>query len=95
MSPDSMIDELTEELAKANQAIASLTEQLRDKWMPMSTPPTGDKLYLIFAPSADKEKPLITAAWWSPESNRWEIIARRWADAVTHWMELPNPPIPS
>lgn len=56
--------------------------------------PTEDALYLIHAPSLDPEKPFIHTSWFNPDNDmEWELIPSPWADAVTHWMLLPKPPI--
>ena len=58
--------------------------------------PEEEGLYLIYAPSADPEKPLIFSAWWHLSDNpewykRWGLV-KMWSDAVTYWMPLPDPP---
>jgi len=54
--------------------------------------PTVDGMHLVYAPTADDQIPLITVAWWSPKNARWELIIAMFADAITHWMPLPEPP---
>ena len=54
--------------------------------------PPDDGFYLVFAPSADPERPLIAMAFWSSKESRWELVLKYWAEAITHWQELPDPP---
>lgn len=55
--------------------------------------PDKDALYLIHAPSLDKEKPLIHCAWYDPNGSGWSLLAKCWCEAITHWMPLPEPPV--
>lgn len=63
-----------------------------DGWVPVKTKPTFDGMCLVYAPSADPDKPLITCAWWDLENKSWSLINTYWAKAITHWMPLPAPP---
>ncbi len=58
--------------------------------------PTRDDRYLVYAPSADPDKPLIITAWYNPTNptNPWSLLPEIWIDAITHWMEIPKPPPP-
>lgn len=62
-------------------------------WTPMTTPPTADMLYLVYAPSADPDRPLIHVAWWDIEGGHWSLLPSAWLSAITHWMPLPAPPL--
>ena len=56
-------------------------------------PKTGT--YLIYAPSADPNSPLIVSCWWEDGTEfpkGWGLV-EVWRDAVTHWMPLPPPPV--
>ena len=57
--------------------------------------PKRDSLYIIFAPSADKNKPLKQCAWYDPSGYGWSLLPIVWIKAITHWMELPEDPEPS
>ena len=49
--------------------------------------PTEDALYLVYAPNR------IETSWYNSSKDRvWQEIPKVWADAVTHWMPLPEPP---
>ena len=52
--------------------------------------PAEDTAVIIYAPSMDPDKPLIVIAWYDPASG-FSLIPV-WAEAVTHWMYLPEPP---
>ena len=54
--------------------------------------PKKDALYLIYAPSADPDKPFIHVAWFNPKNKLWTLNLQIWIDAMTHWMPLPEPP---
>ena len=62
------------------------------RWHPVAERLPEDKLtqVLIYAPSLDPEKPLLTMTWW--EQGRGFMLVPVWAEAVTHWMYLPEPP---
>ena len=64
------------------------------KWISVESElPKKEGLYLIYAPSADPESPLLMTAWYYPDnkSHIWGLV-KCWANAVTHWMPLPLPP---
>ncbi len=63
------------------------------KWhrWPDEKPPEDD-LYIIYAPSMDPEKPLITVAWYDPRIDEWSLLPEVWIDAIHSWMFLPDPP---
>ncbi len=64
-----------------------------NEWIPLSErlPPRDDR-YLVYAPSADPDKPMILIAWFHPDSKKWSLILEIWSSAITHWMEVPGPP---
>ena len=50
-------------------------------------------VYLVHAPSAEPNDPLIVTSFWHGPPLGWGIpLPRHWAEAVTHWMPLPAPP---
>lgn len=53
--------------------------------------PDKDYRYLVYAESADEEKPLIAIAWYTPGFG-WNLLAPEWCDAITHWMPVPPGP---
>jgi hypothetical protein len=53
--------------------------------------PDEDGLVFIYAPSADKNKPLKQTAWYDPKYG-WSLLPQIWIDAITHWMYLPEDP---
>jgi hypothetical protein len=66
------------------------------KWIQFNTQkPSDDGMHLIYAPSADPQRPFIATAWWSEPNQQWEMLIDYWANAVTHWMPLPTPPAAS
>lgn len=60
-------------------------------WVPISTPPTEDGLYLYHCLTADPASPLIHIGWYTP-GNGWTFVPSYWAPHITHWMPLPDPP---
>jgi hypothetical protein len=57
--------------------------------------PSESGKYIILAPSADPDKPLITIAWFEPSVVfGWSLLTPHWIIATTHWMPLPTPPTP-
>ena len=62
-------------------------------WVPVSERlPDKDALYIVHAPSADPEKPMIHVAWYEPNGYGWSILPKVWIDAITHWMPMPDAP---
>lgn len=61
-------------------------------WTPIATLPERDASYLVFCRSADPRSPLTTTAWFQPGVG-WSALPQCWVEAITHWMELPKPPI--
>ena len=61
-------------------------------WHPMSERPLSSGRYLIYARSADPERPLITVAWYDTDDGTWLGIIPYWLRAASHWMPLPPPP---
>ena len=53
--------------------------------------PQQDSLYLVCCGTADSGKPLITTAWYDPDFG-WSLLPEAWMSAISHWMELPEPP---
>lgn len=51
--------------------------------------PKEDGGVMIFAPSADPEKPLVTKAWYDPNYG-WSMLPPNWINAITHWRSLPK-----
>ena len=68
------------------------------KWRKLSDgPPPKSGPYIIHAPSADPDAPLICIAWWEdgstpPLSKGWSLMIDSFIPAITHWMPLPEPP---
>jgi len=61
-------------------------------WIPIKDRlPEEDGKYLIHAPSADKEKPFITVAWYEPDLPGWSMLPECWLKAITHWAALDPP----
>lgn len=54
--------------------------------------PEKDAPYLVFAESADPDKPFIQIAWYKPDGFGWSLIPATWVKALTHWMPLPARP---
>jgi hypothetical protein len=54
--------------------------------------PPEDGKYIVYAPSADDEKPLIAMAWWHAEANAWGLLPQVWCDGIEQWMPLPSRP---
>jgi hypothetical protein len=48
--------------------------------------------YIVHTPTADPSIPYIGMGWYDPVEGRWTLIPKVWADAVTHWMPLPELP---
>ena len=62
------------------------------KWISMKRrKPKGDGRALVFAPSCDPKKPFVAMAWWT-DGEGWLHIPGVWADAITYWRPLPDPP---
>ena len=66
------------------------------KWRKLSDgPPPKPGSYIIHAPSADPDLPLICVAWWEDGSEYprgWSLMSETFIPAITHWMPLPKPP---
>ena len=54
--------------------------------------PTEDKLYIVYAPSMDKDKPFLRTAWYDPSGFGWSLMPAVFIDVIEAWMELPEPP---
>lgn len=61
-------------------------------WRQLSDEQPTEGLHLVYAASADPDRPLIVTAWWHAAEKQWSIINEYWAKAVTHWMPLPPAP---
>lgn len=59
-----------------------------------SEQPKAEGSYLVYAPSADIDKPLVAIAWFTPGEG-WSLLPQCWCNAITHWMPKPPPPNPS
>jgi hypothetical protein len=53
--------------------------------------PAKDGLYMVYAPSADPDKPVLALAWYHTKGY-WSLLPKVWCLAITHWMEMPQPP---
>ena len=53
--------------------------------------PIKEEMYIVYAPSMNKNKPFINIAWFGRQGE-WELLPPPWAKAITHWMPLPGPP---
>lgn len=66
------------------------------RWTALPRVPETSGSKLVYAPSADPEKPLICCAWYEAEGTEnepgWSLLPAHWLAAITHWMELPAPP---
>lgn len=51
---------------------------------------------LVCAPSSRKGKPFINIAFYDYRDRRWilfdKYLTDTWAELVTHWMPIPDPP---
>jgi len=54
--------------------------------------PEEDYRYLVTGTTQDITKPFILIAWFTPHIGEWELIMQPFAEAVTHWMPLPEAP---
>ncbi len=64
----------------------------KSAWVSVKERLPKEGMALIYAASSDPQSPLIMTAWWNEERQRWDLINEYWGKAVTHWMELPDPP---
>ena len=48
---------------------------------------------LVYIKSKEMGKPFIGIAWYDKESTEWGLVMQGWADSITHWMPLPEPPV--
>lgn len=62
------------------------------KWQMSRTPPEKTGAYLIYAPSANPNAPLIMVVDYHPVHG-WTGLPSVWVRAITHWMPLPKPPM--
>lgn len=62
-------------------------------WHPIDEPPEEPGVYIVFAASADPDKPLKVATWYDPVDGWFEIIPY-WRKALSHWIEMPPDPHP-
>jgi hypothetical protein len=64
------------------------------KWISVEEKlPEKGARYLVYALSADENRPLITIARYDPNGFGWSLLPKIWIPAITHWMELPAPPV--
>ncbi len=62
-------------------------------WHPYpETKPPKTGPYLVHVPTGDPDSPLIWCAWYEPAADSFSLRPAKFADAITHWMELPDPP---
>ncbi len=62
-------------------------------WIPVAERlPDKDALYIVCAPSADPDRPMLSIAWYDPRGFGWSLLAGVWIEALTHWMPMPEPP---
>lgn len=54
--------------------------------------PTEEGWYIVFAESADPDRPLLTQVFYDQEQG-WGLVDA-WKNAVTHWCSLPSRPYP-
>jgi len=54
--------------------------------------PPEDGPYMIHAPSADPQKPMISLAWYNPAKDEWSALPKTWTSAIDAWMFIPPPP---
>jgi len=77
-------------------AVSILVKATTDGWISVEEQlPSKEGIYLIhaFDSNIDPEKPFINTAWFNPDENPgWIYMPKSWAEAVTHWMPLPEPP---
>ena len=74
--------------------VAAVSGSCKAHWCSMQeSKPPYDGLFLVFAPSADPQKPLKQVAWWSEMNQQWELLPKVWCDAITHWARMPKSPI--
>lgn len=62
------------------------------EWIKMSDRLPNEEVYLVYAENADPGKPFIYTAFWDAILKRWQGIPIIWANAITHWMPLPEKP---
>jgi len=66
-------------------------QYVQTNWTSIEERLPDDALCLVYAPSADPDKPLINTAWYD-KTYGWSLLPKVWCDAITHWMPLPEPP---
>jgi len=72
-------------IERAEQAEAELEKH---RWIPVNEKlPEDDYKYLIFAPSADPDKPFAGIAWYNPKKG-WSLLPEAWIEAITHWKPI-------
>jgi hypothetical protein len=67
----------------------------RCHWRTMSEKPEKFGWYLVFAPSADPEKPFRQLCFWDDEQQVWTGLVGVWMKALTHWSDWPEDPVPT
>jgi len=68
---------------------------LAQEWIPVTDRlPTEDAAYLVYAPSADSEKPFRSIAWYDPKRPNfgWQGLPVVWSSVITNWQPLPKDP---
>jgi len=78
--------------AEGEETFLAGAEWATPRWIKCSERvPEIDGAYAIYAPSMDKDCPLIMTAYYH-ESVGWSMLPQVWIDAITHWMPLPEAP---
>lgn len=82
--------------------IAAIIEQVRAEaaqaityvWHDLATEKPPRRGECIVNGGTANGRPIAVAAWWFPETGDWgPDMPKYLADAITHWTELPAPPV--
>jgi hypothetical protein len=71
---------------------ANIMVDVMDEWISIEDRLPEDAAVIVYAPSADPNRPLITIAW-HHDGFGWSLLPEHWCNAISHWMPLPKPPM--
>lgn len=65
---------------------------IEKRWHPISENPPCFGIFIVWAKSADPEKPFRHMSFFSPDEG-WYGLVPVWQKAISHWHPLPDDPV--